>query len=65
MLHVALMLLCLAMLIHFSQHWFVLSTVQLKDYRAERLRSHLDWHKTSGSTGYGSTSPGSAMKSRV
>ncbi len=65
MLHVALMLLCLAQLVHFSQHWLALSAVQLKEHREERLRSHLDWSRTSGSLGHGSTRPGSAMSSRV
>ena len=65
MLHVALMFLCLAQLIRFSQHWLALSTVQLKEHREARLRSHLDWSRTSGSRGHGSTRPGSAMSSRV
>ena len=64
MLHVALVFLCVAQLIHFCHHWFVLSTVQLKEHRDQKLRAHLDWSETASRQVYGNSRPGSALNSQ-
>lgn len=64
MLHVALVFLCLAQLIHFSSHWLALSSVQLKAYQEKKLRAHLDWSRTSNFQVRGNTKPGSAFAAR-
>ncbi|MEM9344602.1 MAG: hypothetical protein AAGA87_16295 [Pseudomonadota bacterium] len=43
LLHISLMLLCAAMLIHFSRYWLALSQQMYVEYQATRLTQHLDW----------------------
>lgn len=64
MLHVALVFLCMAQLIHFSSHWLALSSVQYKAHQDKKLRAHLDWSKTADFQVLGNTKPGSAFSTR-
>lgn len=43
MLHVALVLLCAAQLIHFSRYWLAISREMVASYEEARLTRHLDW----------------------
>ncbi len=43
MLHVALAFLCLAQLLHFSRHWWILTQRMNEEARDERIKSELNW----------------------
>lgn len=45
MLHVALIFLCTAQIIHFTRHWLALTAQMRKDNARSRLNDHLDWSK--------------------
>lgn len=62
MLHIALILLCFAQIVHYARYWAVLSIDMYADYSDRRLKSHLDWSRTSNSMITGDTRPGSAMR---
>ncbi len=62
MLHIALILLCIAQLIHFARHWLVLSTDLYGSYNDRRLKDHLSWSRGEQDRIYGDTRPGSAMR---
>ena len=60
MLHLALTLLCLAQILHFSRHWLVLTRRMREEAKDQRIKTHLKWKKQREI--YGSTVPGSALQ---
>lgn len=62
MLHIALILLCFAQIVHYARHWTRLSLGMYAGYSDRRLKSHLDWSRTSGAMFMGDSRPGSAMR---
>ncbi len=62
MVHIAIILLCTAQILHYARHWLVLSRRQYAEYMDRRLKSHLDWSRTSRDMIYGDARPGSALR---
>ena len=62
MLHLALIFLCTAQIIHFSRHWFALSTDLYTAHQDQRLKSHLKWNRNADIAAFGDARPGSALK---
>ncbi len=44
MVTTAFTLLCSAQIVHFLNHWLLLSRRLYAEHRESRLRGHLDWH---------------------
>lgn len=62
MLHVALIFLCIAQILHFSRHWLVLTARLREEARDQRLKEHLDWKTLHRNPALGSAAPGSAVR---
>lgn len=62
MLYIALIFLCAAQMIHFSRHWYALSTDLYTAHQDKRLKSHLKWNQNTDQVAFGDSRPGSAMK---
>ena len=60
MLHMALILLCLAQILHFSRHWLVLTRRMHEEAKDARIKDHLKWKREIDILG--SSAPGSALK---
>lgn len=43
LLYVAFILLCIAQLVHFSNHWFALSLRLSEQAQMDRMRNAVDW----------------------
>ena len=62
MLHVALIFLCLAMILHFLRHWAVLTHRMTEDRKDARIKAALDWKTQARDPMLGSTARGSAIR---
>lgn len=61
MLHLALILLCTAQILHFARHWYALSVRLYAAHSDQRLKSHLDWSRHDAMAVFGDPRPGSAL----
>ena len=61
MLELALIFLCLSMIVHFSNHWFHVTTYLLEERRYERMKSTINWKTLERNPDLGSTARGSAL----
>ena len=62
MLDAALIILCLAMMLHFSRYWISITKQLAEERKDERIKSALDWKTLRRNPALGSVAPGSAMR---